>query len=704
LYHDYDYPDADAISTVQADDLQSIPDAVFVVGTSLKVPAANSFASDMCRKVKQSGGFTAWINLKPPRAELAQAFNFIVLGDCDKVAIYASSWWLRNCPKFSNDAQRQQAVLIARTPEEAIERGFSEIEDAGLSRILQKESIKCKILSVRVDGEPLFMPGPKPKPKSLPNNEDVTARIIQNLKTLGSSAVRLGTGLAMLSEIPSYWLHDATRRLENARPETPLVRQKLHRETLGRDLWRLKPGEELNDEILNAYFELLRKTCQSPQTIIEGTEFLESERRWLWTRFERINGTDPYRIFIPVYEDHHWSFCVLSSPRKGQIVSWTYHDSLEGVAPRILTSWIAKYFTNPRQEQAGPNPIQQNHIDCGLFVLMGIRVMLEGRPNLSQADSNVVMINFRQRVLAELLASNLDPTRSQFDSFKLREEEALRAYSPFIPDNRNKDAVTSKDSQSLGLFVEDRNARDRPNLEEDSSSDEDESEESSHRGSRVRKTSTRKQSPAEIGSEFAEVEAMVRMLRNAVLQERQSRASHEIKNLSSSELWQNIKNEKSDLKQRYLHYEFASRFHEQKGGPDKRWSQKTKANTKSTFGIKSDKEWKNALRQARKGSFWIMLTEIFEDLRDPCVALCAIPVSTYVLETMSETKRNLLFDTIRARLSQAGDEILRRLNAAMPLYSAVIRGDLPEEKLLIETREGLELAQVSNDEELALGR
>jgi hypothetical protein len=47
--------------------------------------------------------------------------------------------------------------------------------------------------------------------------------------------------------------------------------------------------------------------------------------------------------------------------------------------------------------------------------------MLAKRHYFSQAQSDAIILTFRQRVLAKLLASSLDPLSAQFKEFRLKE-------------------------------------------------------------------------------------------------------------------------------------------------------------------------------------------------------------------------------------------------------------------------------------------
>ncbi|KAI5808814.1 Sir2 family histone deacetylase Hst4 [Peziza echinospora] len=92
LYNEY-HPDSEAIGSVSKADLKTRPDAIVVVGTSLKVPGIKRIVREMCKSVQDiRGGITVWINEdEPPLGkELEGAFDLIVKGDCEMVAALAA--------------------------------------------------------------------------------------------------------------------------------------------------------------------------------------------------------------------------------------------------------------------------------------------------------------------------------------------------------------------------------------------------------------------------------------------------------------------------------------------------------------------------------------------------------------------------------------------------------------------------------------
>ncbi|KAK4553174.1 hypothetical protein LTR86_009704 [Recurvomyces mirabilis] len=89
LYHESG-PDEAAIGAVSVEDLRRRPDAVVVVGTTLKVKGLQRLVKEMCGVVRnrKDGGLAIWINPDPPPAAggFRDCFDIIVQGTCDEVA------------------------------------------------------------------------------------------------------------------------------------------------------------------------------------------------------------------------------------------------------------------------------------------------------------------------------------------------------------------------------------------------------------------------------------------------------------------------------------------------------------------------------------------------------------------------------------------------------------------------------------------
>ncbi|KAK5212462.1 hypothetical protein LTR47_009879 [Exophiala xenobiotica] len=92
LYNEHN-PDDEAIGAVTTADFRTRPDAVVVVGTSMKIPAVRRIVHEMCQIVRdRREGTTIWINRDPipPGKDLENLWDLVVKGDSDEVARLAA--------------------------------------------------------------------------------------------------------------------------------------------------------------------------------------------------------------------------------------------------------------------------------------------------------------------------------------------------------------------------------------------------------------------------------------------------------------------------------------------------------------------------------------------------------------------------------------------------------------------------------------
>lgn len=85
-------PDDEAIGAVTKDDLRRRPDAIIVVGTTLKIPGVRRIVREMCATVRDlRGGVAIWINNDPEPSgrEFEDCWDIVVRGTCDEVARHA---------------------------------------------------------------------------------------------------------------------------------------------------------------------------------------------------------------------------------------------------------------------------------------------------------------------------------------------------------------------------------------------------------------------------------------------------------------------------------------------------------------------------------------------------------------------------------------------------------------------------------------
>lgn len=86
-------PDDEAIGAVTKDDLRKRPDAIIVVGTTLKIPGVRRIVREMCATVRdRRDGVAIWINNDPEPSgkEFEDCWDIVVRGTCDEVARHAA--------------------------------------------------------------------------------------------------------------------------------------------------------------------------------------------------------------------------------------------------------------------------------------------------------------------------------------------------------------------------------------------------------------------------------------------------------------------------------------------------------------------------------------------------------------------------------------------------------------------------------------
>lgn len=92
LYNEYN-PDEEAIGNVSSADLKARPDAVIVVGTTLKVPGTRRLVKELCQVTRsRKNGLTIWINTEaePKGVDFKDCWDLVVRSKCDAVARLAA--------------------------------------------------------------------------------------------------------------------------------------------------------------------------------------------------------------------------------------------------------------------------------------------------------------------------------------------------------------------------------------------------------------------------------------------------------------------------------------------------------------------------------------------------------------------------------------------------------------------------------------
>lgn len=536
-------------------------------------------------------------------------------------------------------------------------------------------------------------------------------------KPLTTTALR---GLNILPELPDCWKSDCTKRLQQV-----TVRKVNHISTssssitgmslahygldhLWSSLWRLKRGEWLNDEILNAYITLLSMRIPANHhieytNIISHILPLNKPPKEPPEYLQATINTGKYTLYIPIHrDDNHWSFGVVISEKKGDTVRWKYFDSLYSRPPERFLRWIKAVFPEENTEEVAVQayPKQNNSSDCGLFVLLGIRLLSSGRRWLSQEQSDAIIPDLRERILAELLASSLNPSASEYEKFI--EKDSMPHIVPTDEDGSSDDVMIIDDPEQAtdavettsGLFVSPSPSSSHSTESSNVFSDELDISEQEAVGLELLPRG--KKSPQQLAQAFGSEESMFKTLREAVRIERDLQKEGvrpKIGNMKLADLWFLVSTGKRALKHRYLHYEFSRKFWNEMQIRDRTPYQRgpiPKAvitNMMEHLEVSRQTNWKYILQWARRALVWIELAELFKDhLEYPSVSLCAVSDATYTLETLTITNRKKYLENVRL-LQKLDDSIVARLKAATPLYLALTRDNLPVDKLPIEFKE-----------------
>jgi len=114
LYNEHN-PDDEAIGALTQDDMKKRPDAIIVVGTSLKIPGVKRIVREMCNIVRgRKDGVAIWINNdpEPTGKEFEDCWDIVVRGTCDAVAKHAALryWWEKLDSEEPTQEQWDRAV------------------------------------------------------------------------------------------------------------------------------------------------------------------------------------------------------------------------------------------------------------------------------------------------------------------------------------------------------------------------------------------------------------------------------------------------------------------------------------------------------------------------------------------------------------------------------------------------------------------
>ncbi|XP_010558818.1 PREDICTED: ubiquitin-like-specific protease 1A isoform X1 [Tarenaya hassleriana] len=199
----------------------------------------------------------------------------------------------------------------------------------------------------------------------------------------------------------------------------------------GQNLRCLRPGQWLNDEVVNIYLVLLKeREAREPKKFLKChffntffyTKLASSEAGYnynavrRWTSLKRLGYRliDCDKIFVPIHMSIHWTLAVINRRDK----KFQYLDSFKGREPRVLDT-LARYFVDEVRDKSGEDidvsswkqefvqdlPLQKNGHDCGMFMLKYIDFYSRG---LDLCFGQEHMPCFRVRTAKEILQLKAD--------------------------------------------------------------------------------------------------------------------------------------------------------------------------------------------------------------------------------------------------------------------------------------------------------
>jgi hypothetical protein len=693
-----DVPDETAIANVITYDVKAKPDAVIVVGTGLIIPGARQLAWDMCN-AQGRGGLSVWINTREKPNDLEVDFDIEVIADCQKFARYVNLppwWWLTQVPQNLAATEVRQlekacGLFITQSSQEALCRAWQEVDDSHLCSFLLKNENRSRLLGIKQDGNQVFL-----------------LAVESNM-------------LGWLPTLAPVWEQGMSERLGR---ESTITKKAIYygKNDIKNDLQRLKPGTELNDEIINAYLDLIRPRLEATQ-MIATTTLLNQNSSPIRQNFSSTWSS----IYVPIHQPGHWTFAVLR--RQGDIISANYYDSNGGSAPKNFEIWLQTTFSGPTEIISGlPNPSQKNSYDCGIFVLIGMRAITAIGRHLYQDEIDNIIPRFRERALAELLASRLDPLPQDYDRFVKEESDCTEdiideqmvlfhgegtKHNPVIFDDfrgeGSQHGPVKFDSEIYEASINDPIEHHTTHSDVAPEISDVAMNESFNGGLMFRTSSAESGTPGiekrrtyvcrawTYACNFADEVSMRNTLREAVLAKRRSSQGLRVgQHGELARLWAlaNTEDPNRALRLRRYRFQFSRLFWEEiqslGGQRGTRMSKSISTQMKAKLGldITDQNTWRSALRQAQRSSIWIDVANIFYDnLRDMSeVAICASSESTSTLESMAHKDRGLFLKKVRSRANDPHSEILRRLNAASSLYQAIIDNNLPPYLLCIESQ------------------
>ncbi|KAF9392645.1 SUMO1 sentrin specific peptidase 1 [Podila verticillata] len=190
-----------------------------------------------------------------------------------------------------------------------------------------------------------------------------------------------------------------------------------------KDIHTLRPGEWLNDEVINFYGQLImarnKESTELPKVHVFSTFFYKTlsesgyDKVRRWTKKVNVFAMD--YLLVPIHcSGNHWTSAVIDMKKK-QV---EYYDSLLGNSPKcflILRDYLdresqdklKKPFDSTGWENVCPKdiPRQQNGYDCGVFTCTFIERKSRGMAKFDFSQQHMPLL--RQKIVLNIINKSL---------------------------------------------------------------------------------------------------------------------------------------------------------------------------------------------------------------------------------------------------------------------------------------------------------
>ena len=397
-------------------------------------------------------------------------------------------------------------------------------------------------------------------------------------------------------------------------------------------LWRLGRGDHLDTAVVESYLQLLRDRYSTipilePSALVANIEELVVRR-------------DEKPTIVPLKDGEQWLFMVVY-PDCIHFFDSRQNSLLPQCSALPITNW-----TGPKQSRPE---------DSGLFMLLGIRLIVEGAAHVDQSEAEAVITKFRSMVLVELLSMKLDPgpgdleellQRESYEDSRFFEEAAWGLRSPAST------AEISRSAASLPPVASAQEAAARPNA-----------------------ALTPQSLPRPVHEPAIppnDRKTILTVLGNAVA------ASRSTKMTAAAPLvllWSCIKNDRwsSEFHRRYNGVLFYERMQHQ--GPG------VLAEPHVTVEVPTLTEMRSLQPKFR---FWKELCSLYPNQGPARYTLLSAIPEGFNVSRMSRDVQDAKIAEIRSRLSDENDRLRQDLAKAENLCKAILESSLPTETLMID--------------------